>query len=387
MRRLVGLSRLAVEVVEDMKGVVRDARTTDRSEVLGETRRLPASALDIPAGGPPSRVLDVVEATLNGIWGDRLVRRRNPLAVEMGLRHEGRSLPLNAASLASALECPTGRVVVFVHGWSCTEAVWRYAAMEHYGNPSTTFGGLLRRDLGYTPLYVRYNTGRHVSENGRDLSQLLADLVEAYPVAIERMVLVGHSMGGLVVRSAAHYGDEAQATWVRALRHVFCLGSPHLGALLEQGTHLFTSLLGSVSTVVTQTSAGILNTRSNGIKDLRFGYTRDEEWRDRDPDAFFEDHRGEAHLVEGVGYHFVGATIAKTPEEPWGRLVGDIFVRAPSAAGQAREPTRRVPFRSGRILGGMSHFQLASHPDVYAVLRSALTASLQGGDLEGSVGG
>ena len=85
--------------------------------------------------------------------------------------------------------------------------------------------------------HVRYNTGLHVSENGRGLARLLDEMVEEWPCQLEELVLIGHSMGGLVARSACHYG----ASWTDRVRHVFCLGSPHLGADLEKGANVLGS--------------------------------------------------------------------------------------------------------------------------------------------------
>lgn len=116
--------------------------------------------------------------------------------------------------------------------------------------------------------------------------------------------------------------------------------------------------------------AEVLNAHSDGVKDLRFGYTTDNEWQDRDPDEFLLDNRDNAPLLEGVGYYFLAATVSRTLEHPWGHLVGDVLVRLPSAAGYSEQPDRRIPFRSGRLFGSMNHFQLASHPDVYAVIGS-----------------
>ncbi len=302
-------------------------------------------------------------AALNGMWGDRLDRRAHPWAEKMGFRH------LGERSETEPELCSRPRAAVFVHGWSGTEAVWMPPAAD---GPSPTFGDRLREDLGYAPLYVRYNTGRHVSENGRSLCALLEDLRVRHPL-LEELVLIGHSMGGLVVRSAAQHAAESNAGWVRLLSHVFCLGSPHLGSMLEQGAHVLASALGSVDHPVVRAWTDMLNTRSSGIKDLRFGYTRDEEWQGKDPDAFFEDGRVETQLVPGVGYHFAAATLTRAPEGPFGRLVGDIFVRTASATGHASQPTRRVLFRSGQVLGGLDHYALARHPAVYEILRLTLS--------------
>ena len=44
-----------------------------------------------------------------------------------------------------------------------------------------------RRSAGWTPVYVRYNTGRRISENGRSLAELLEETVADWPVDVEEI--------------------------------------------------------------------------------------------------------------------------------------------------------------------------------------------------------
>ena len=148
--------------------------------------------------------LEQVIGVLNGALGDYLKRTGNGLAIPMELIHEGRSLPADRAAITAAHPAATPRLVVLVHGLMSTETFWRMPDGEAYGS-------LLARDLGYTPFYVRYNSGLHVSENGEALDALLEQLVRRYPVPVEELVLIGHSMGGLVIRSATHVASERQA--------------------------------------------------------------------------------------------------------------------------------------------------------------------------------
>ncbi|MEM9727762.1 MAG: hypothetical protein AAF997_04200 [Myxococcota bacterium] len=354
----------ALDVVEQVAG---DAWESEASL---------ATPVSSDAAGSPSWVLDFAEASLNGLWGDYLSRRESALDLGMGFRHEGRLLPTTEEAFVRALDAPTPKVCVFVHGLASTEWLWSLRAEEHYGSPQVTFGTRLHDDLGMTPLYVRYNTGRHVSQNGRELSALLSELVHAYPVPIEEISLVGHSMGGLVARSAAHYGKAHDAPWVERLRNVVCIGSPHLGAPLEKAVNLLTAVLRRVDAAGAQVPAEVLDARSSGIKDLRHGYIVDEEWLGRDPDAVFADARRNVPLVDGVGYYFLGATLSPDPDHPLGVLLGDWLVRLPSALGHDPEPARRVPFESAAVFRGMNHVHLANHPDVYEALRGWLGRSL-----------
>jgi pimeloyl-ACP methyl ester carboxylesterase len=190
---------------------------------------------------------------------------------------------------------------------------------------------------------------------------------------VDEVVLVGHSMGGLVARSAAHYAAAAGAPWASRLTHVFCLGSPHMGAPLEKASNVLASVLAMFDTAGTHVPAKILNARSSGIKDLRFGYVVDEDWTGKNPDAMLEDNRHDVPFVDSVTYCFVGSTLTRDPNHPIGQLLGDVLVRLPSAAGFAPEPARSIRFHRGRVIGGAHHLELMNHPEVYAEIRRWLS--------------
>ncbi len=333
--------------------------------INGFTRFAAHTATDVAEAGlrrspnlTGGRYVDQLQASVNGFWGDYLSRRGNDLDLGM--------------TIPEPISNPTKKICVFVHGLAMTELIWSQSAERHYGNPDVTFGTRLRDDLDFTPIYVRYNSGRHISENGQALAALLTEVLNAYPVPVDQIALVGHSMGGLVARSAAHYAREQDEPWVARLRHVACLGSPNLGAPLEQAVNVVAGALNNIDAAGAQVPAELLNSRSAGIKDLRHGYTVDEEWTGKDPDAVFADARRNVPLVDGVGYYFLAATVARDPEHPLGRLVGDFLVRLPSASGQASEVARKVHFSGGAVFPGMNHLHLANHPDVYETLRDLL---------------
>lgn len=374
------ISASVFESIRLVNGVVRHgvSAAADVAEALDGTTDTGSSELATPidatAAGTTSWVIDYAQASINGLWGDYLSRRNHQLDLGMTFRHDGRRLPATREAFETAFPDATSKVCVFVHGLAATEWLWSLASEEHYGASDVTFGTRLSEDLGYTPIYIRYNSGRHISENGRLLAERITEMLGAYPIPIEEIALVGHSMGGLVSRSAAHYAREHDEAWVGQLRHVACVGSPHLGAPLEKAVNLLTSFLRRVDAAGAQVPAQLLDARSSGIKDLRHGYTVDEEWIGKDPDAVFADARRNVPLVDGVGYYFFAATISRDPGHPVGELFGDLLVRLPSAAGHSPEPARRIPFRSGAVFPGMNHIHLANHPDVYAALHGFLGA-------------
>lgn len=314
-------------------------------------------------------LIDHGESALNAFYGDYLHNRSNALDLGMTLRHQGDILPLEREAMRRGFPKANGKICIFVHGLSCTEWSWSISAQRFYGNATINFGSLLEKDFGITPLYIRYNTGRHVSENGRLLASLLNRIMDEYPADPEEIILIGHSMGGLVARSAAYYGDAHQAPWIRRLRHIFCLGAPNLGAPLEKVANVVSNLLRVFETAGTYVPAEILDARSSGIKDLRFGYTIDDEWEDRNPDELLDNQRFDVPFVDGVNYYFVGATVTRDANHPMGRLLGDLLVRPASAIGTAAENGSQIPFKMETIFNGMDHLHLANHPDVYAVIR------------------
>ncbi|HZE17764.1 MAG TPA: alpha/beta hydrolase, partial [Mycobacterium sp.] len=309
-------------------------------------------------------------AALNGIYGDELANRGNGFALTMQIRDRGKPVAMNAAAIAAAFPKATGRIMVFVHGWCLTERWWWRRPRD--GENVRPYGTRLRSDLGFTPVYLRYNTGLHISDNGKALADLINQLQSMWPVPVEEVALVGHSMGGLVVRSACHYGTEQQLGWPDAVRHVICLGSPHLGADLEKGVNAASWALARFPE--TRAVASFLNARSAGTKDLRYGALLEEDWSDCDPDEFLRDRCHEVPFLPGAVYHFVATTAGPRAV---GVILGDHLVRPHSASGAGK--SRQIPFERahGLTLTGLHHFDLLNHPAIYAKLREWLSQSTQ----------
>ena len=288
---------------------------------------------------------------LNGLIGDELERSESALATTMTVR----------CSYGGARP----RLVVFLHGLMETERSWRLGDRPSYGER-------LADDLGVSALELRYNTGRHISENGVSLAALMDAIVEEWPVEIEEIALVGHSMGGLVARSACRAAWLEGRPWVNRVRHIVSLGSPHMGAPLEQAVHV--AAYGLHRLPETRPLGRFLQRRSGGIRDLRQGSLVDGDWRDRDPEALRAEACEEVPLLECATHCFVSATITRSARHPLGRLLGDMLVLTPSASGRSR--TRRLGFRDedGLHVGPATHFALLNHPRVYAQLVKWLRA-------------
>jgi hypothetical protein len=314
---------------------------------------------------------NAVVGALNGAWGDLLARTRSPLALPMTVRHHHADVPLTAGGLRAAFPAATGDVAVFVHGLCETDASWRLGAARHYGDPQSTHGSRLAADTGLTPVYLRYNTGLHICDNGAHLDDLLAGLVGHWPTPVTRLTLIGHSMGGLVIRSAAHRDGTAAARWTPLVRRVVYLGSPHLGAPLEVGAAAAARALRRLPE--TEPLGRALASRSVGIKDLRFGDILAADWAPYDDlDGARPEPDRCAPLLDGAEHFYVGATITRRHDTVAAKVLGDALVPFHSAAGEGAVRRLGLQLERGRHLAGLHHFDLLNHPRVYALLRSWL---------------
>jgi pimeloyl-ACP methyl ester carboxylesterase len=363
----LGSSAIPVRVIHDgiargiYTGVAAGLRVAGRAGAVAAEATLPADGAAL--GSTPNGRLAV--GALNGAFGDTLARHRNGLELKMSVRSAGRDVGLSRGSLAAAFPRAQPRIAVFVHGLCETEEAWNLGASR-----SVPYGYRLDAELGYTPLYVRYNSGRHISENGRELASLLSALTASWPVPVAEIVLIGHSMGGLVCRSACHYGGPE---WVEHVRHVFTLCAPHLGAPLEQAAHRASVALGAVPE--TRGFAKALNLRSAGIKDLRYGYLLDEDWLDQDPDVYLRKTASQIPFLRSANHYFVAATLSRDHRTRSARLVGDLLVLRQSAWAHARHGERlQFPVEHYRHVGGVNHFAVLNHPAIYDQIRCWLTA-------------
>src|SRR3954452_8120211 len=309
-----------------------------------------------------------VVAAINGLIGDTLERRKSSLHQPMALRVGGEPVGVSRAELAAAYPQAGSRIAVFLHGLMETEFSWSWGSRA----TGESYGTLLERELGMTPVYVRYNSGRRISENGRSLADLLEQVIAAWPVPVSEVALIGHSMGGLVARSGAYQAELERKVWSTLVRQIISLGTPHMGAPLEQAVHYASAGLNLLPE--TRPFSRFLRRRSGGIRDLRQGSLVDEDWRERDPDLLRAEAIAEVPLLTGATHCFVTATITRSPRHPLGRLIGDCLVLQASGSGRSR--TRRIGFDEeyGHHVGGAHHFALLNDPAVYDKLRAWLAA-------------
>ncbi len=302
-------------------------------------------------------------AVLHGLIGDEMERTARVLAYPMSIRVDGRPVPPKYRALAAAFPTAGAHLVLFLHGLVETESAWRLG-----GRP--TYGERLDSEAGTTSIFVRYNTGRRIGTNGSDLSDLLEQLVTAWPVRVHRITLVGHSMGGLVSRSAAHHAAESGRRWVDLLADVFTLGTPHLGAPLARGVHLATAALALAPE--TRPFAHLLARRSAGVRDLIHGAITEQEGHASYTDGFDVGAAMDISVPERVRHHHASAVVTGNPRHPVGIFVGDGLVRTDSAGG--RNKLRNIGLRpdDGLAINSAHHFTLLNDERVYGWMRRAL---------------
>jgi pimeloyl-ACP methyl ester carboxylesterase len=314
--------------------------------LAGAEALLQASLRDLPQGEAMPR-RDAVVAALNGVVGDHLERTGNPLAMQLELRVRD-ELPATADVPATGT-----RLLLLIHGLCMNDQQWTRGGHDH--------GQALADALGYTPVYLRYNSGRHISVNGRELAEALEQFVRQWPHPVQSVAIIGHSMGGLVARSALHQAAQAGMDWPAKVRQLVFLGTPHHGAPLERGGNWLHLGLGISPYVAPFTRLSGL--RSEGITDLRHGNLLEQDWsRSR-----FEQHdtRSVVPLPHGVACYAIAGTLGQ------GDALGDGLVPLASALGRHAKPTRdlHIPASHVWIGRGINHLDLLGSAAVYRRLR------------------
>jgi pimeloyl-ACP methyl ester carboxylesterase len=310
-------------------------------------------------GGLPHAEREAIVAALNGVLGDHLAATHNPLAIPMSFRHQGRPLLLDRSTMRVVLPEAGPRVLLMLHGLCMNDLQWQRAGHDH--------GAALARDLGYTPVYLHYNSGLAISTNGRVLAQQLERLLDAWPVPVERLVLMGHSMGGLVARSALFHGVQAQRggpRWPGRVNDLVCLGTPHQGAPLEGAGQWVDAAL--AATPYAAPLARLGQARSAGINDLKHGDIVSPDIAGRGTHR-----RAQVPLPGGVRCYALAASLGPADGSLKTRVLGDGLVPIASALGQHREADRRLAFDadSQAVVHDTGHLDLLSSAEVYEHLK------------------
>ncbi len=332
-------------VYRSVRGGVRLVGDAVGASLAGITTLMP--------DGESSSARDAYRSAANGVYGDYLSRTGNPLAIDMSLRYRGQRIdlddPMQGLERCSDVT-PANKLLVLVHGLCMNDRQWNRDGHDH--------GAVLAEELGYLPLYLRYNSGLRIVDNGRMLAETLETLIGNWATPVQELVIMGHSMGGLVARSACHLGGEAGHDWPTYLRKLVFLGTPHHGALLERGGHGLDNLMGSSPYSMPLTL--LSKARSAGITDLRHGTISGAE--DIVP------------LPLDVKCFAAAAVRAAKRSLLSERVIGDGLVTPGSALGRHPDSKRMLAIPRSRQWVGyrMGHRDLLSRPEVYDQISSWL---------------
>lgn len=311
-----------------------------------------APFLDDSTQSSPTR--DVFLSVINGVYGDKLVEQNNALAIDMRFIFDKQPLQFNKAESPLKLQVQSpgsDKIMLFIHG----------LCMSHYGwevndkNQSEQ----LAKVLGFTPVYLHYNTGKSIASNGEMLAQQLEMLIEQWPTSITDLSLVGHSMGGLVARSAHFYGTQYHKKWLAKTTSIISIGTPHNGAMLEKGGAVIDALLTLSPYAVPFTR--LTGIRSQGIEDLRHGKISASQ------DAFIP-------IPDNVRFYALAGVLNKTPNKVAEQSIGDGLVTLNSAFGISKQASKTlaIPEHHKWLKYNLSHNAMLSDPDVFNAIANWL---------------
>jgi len=310
---------------------------------------------------------EALVGAMNGLIGDHLQATSNPLAIPMQLRRDGRALPMQRDALARALPGASGRIVVLVHGLCMGDLQWRRDGHDH--------GAALAAATDFTPVYLNYNSGLHISSNGREFARQLEALVAAWPVEVSELAIIGYSMGGLLARSACEHARVERHAWLRRLRNIIFLGTPHAGSSLERTGNRLDAILGASPYTIALSRLG--KVRSAGITDLGHASLSDSDWQSRDRFAPQLPAHARVPLPRGVRCHAIAGSLSCETRSSGAPLVGDGLVPLDSALGIHADPARhlRLPESRKVIVRGTGHLGLLDSREVHEEIVARLRAT------------
>jgi len=307
---------------------------------------------------------EIILSVLNGVIGDYLEEKKNPLKIEMQFRYRLKSILLDRKSIKETYPNVNGKILLMLHGSCMNDIQWTRKEHNH--------GNIIAKELNKTPIYLNYNSGRHISTNGKNLNDCLEELVKNWPVPIEELVIIAHSMGGLVARSALYYGGQAQKNWTKHLKKIVFLGTPHHGSHVERKGNYLDIILETIPYVKPFARLGKI--RSAGVTDLRYGNLVDEDWQDNDRFERKADQRQHIPLPNQIEFYSIAAVIGKKTTTVSAKILGDTLVDVKSALGQHKNPDKNLLFKKENswIVYENNHLDLLSNPKIMEKIKEWL---------------
>tara|TARA_B110000503_G_scaffold67957_1_gene106280 strand:- start:964 stop:2169 length:1206 start_codon:yes stop_codon:yes gene_type:complete len=299
---------------------------------------------------------EIILSVLNGVIGDYLEEKENPLKITMQFRYQSKTLAIDPKSIKAAYPKVNGKILLMIHGSCMNDLQWTRKDHNH--------GKIIATELNKTPIYLKYNSGLHISSNGKNLNNLLEELVKNWPVPIEELVIIAHSMGGLVSRSALYYGEQNQKKWTQHVKKIVFLGTPHHGSYVERTGNYLDLILESIH--YAKPFARLGKIRSAGVTDLRYGNLIDEDWKDDHRFEIKNDKRRNIQLSKQIEFYTIAAVIGNETTSLSTQILGDTLVDIKSALGQHKNPDKNLNFKKENIWISYdsNHLDLISNPKI-----------------------
>jgi hypothetical protein len=313
------------------------------------------------------------QSLLNGMIGEYLEKENNPLAIQMGFFHQSQKLSLDC-QLAQQLDCPlSNKVVIFVHGLTNLETVWDYPAegssnasiVNHYidvcfspvnKTSPENYGKKLQEEFGFTPFYLRYNTGLSLEKNGRNFSAQLSKLFKNYPIKIDDLMLIGFSMGGGLLSHAQYSAQKNNQAWLKVLSKCMYLGDSSENSLLANILQLSGDFL-------RHTPIRYINFLADWF-DYRSKRLQTNENKENDFDLKRRRSREFALFVESSRHYFVNGNLTRKGQNIYNRSIEDLNPKQKNS-----DSSRATPPRSQSVhLEGISPIRLAHSNRVYSLI-------------------
>lgn len=307
---------------------------------------------------------------INGLMGDNMAEKGSNVLVNLSFRYKSRDIEVDDLKKYYNFSEYDGKIILFIHGLMNDESIWQ----SDFTDTKKRLGTALEVQDDAVCLYIRYNTGLHISENGRAVNNLLQQFVEKYSNEVRELIIISHSMGGLVTRSAGYYADIQGLKWITLLKKVFLIGVPNEGSYLARVAYLTQYFFRKIDITQNDSIAKFFDIRSNGIKDLSFGYLVDEDWQNAEDGKIRNVNVTIVTPLPKVKYYLIAGAVLD--EQGRGRIFtffGDGLVEKESALSRL---FKNNSLKSGKVemklFNGENHLTLLESKKVHEYVLSCL---------------
>jgi hypothetical protein len=296
---------------------------------------------------------------INGLHGDSMDEKGHQALVKMSFRYKSRDIEISQIKDYINLSENKGKLIILIHGLMNDDNIW-------HSNPEDLIqrmGSFLEKQNKANILYLRYNTGRHISQNGQDFSLLIQNLLDFYRKDITEIVIMAHSMGGLVTRSACYYAGKLDHNWISILKKVFLIGVPNEGSYVARIAHMTQYFMRKIDPTDNDKVAKFFEIRSNGIKDLSFGFLIDEDWQNTDYENKKVVKATKILPLKNVEYFLIAGIVSdEKSKKKIFNFFGDGLVEKKSALSNL--------FKENEMQSGLVNFKLFENENHLALLES-----------------